>query len=146
MDAQTLWQWLADAVLALHFAVLLFVIGGALAVLAGGLRGWPWVRAPLWRWAHLAAIGVVVAQAWLGAHCPLTLLELWLRRQAQGAGLGVLYAQSFIEHWLQRLLYWQAPAWVFVAVYSLFGLGVLGLWWRWPPRRRPGSGPTGWLR
>lgn len=131
MDALTLWQGLADAVLALHFGVVLFVVGGALAVAVGGPRGWAWVRAPLWRWAHLAAIGVVVAQAWLGAHCPLTVLEVWLRTQAHGP----VYTRTFIEHWLQRLLYYEAPAWVFVLGYSLFGLLVLGLWWRWPPRR-----------
>ena len=138
MDTLRLWQGLADAVLALHFAVVLFVVGGALAVLAGGWRGWRWVRAPLWRRAHGVAIGVVVAQAWLGAHCPLTLLELWLRAQAQQPG--ALYVQSFIGHWLQRLLYWQAPAWVFVGVYSVFGLAVLWLWWRFPPRPWSGSG------
>ena len=136
MDALALWQSLADAVLVLHFAVVAFVVGGALAVLAGGPRGWPWVRAPLWRWAHLGAIAVVVLQAWLGAHCPLTVLEVWLRVQARGA----VYAQSFIEHWVQRLLYYEAPAWVFVLVYSLFGLLVLALWWRYPPRRRAGRG------
>jgi hypothetical protein len=130
METQTWWQWLADAVLALHVVLVLFVLGGALAVLAGGPAGWRWVRAPLWRWAHLAAIGVVVAQAWLGAHCPLTVLENWLRAQARLAG----YPASFIGAWLQRLLYYEAPAWAFVLTYTLFGLAVLWLWRRWPPR------------
>jgi len=130
MDLRTFWQLLADAVLILHFAVVAFVVGGALAVLLGQGRGWRWVRAPLFRWAHLGAIGFVVLQAWLGAHCPLTVLESWLRWQARSAG----YDTSFIEHWVQRLLYYEAPPWVFVLVYSLFGLGVLWLWWRFPPR------------
>ena len=131
MDALTLWRWLADAVLVLHFAVVAFVVGGALAVLLGGPRGWAWVRAPLWRWVHLAAIAIVVLQSWRGAHCPLTMLEGWLRLRARGAG----YEKSFIEHWVQRLLYDEAPAWVFVAVYSVFGLLVLWLWSHFPPRR-----------
>ncbi len=139
MDERLVWQALADAVLGLHFAVVLFVLGGALAVLAGGLRGWAWVRAPLWRWAHLAAIAVVVAQAWLGAHCPLTVLEVWLRTQARSAA----YSTSFIEPWVQRLLYYEAPAWVFVLAYSVFGLGVLWLWWRFPPRPWGGTNPAG---
>lgn len=122
---------LADAVLALHVGIVLFVVAGLLLVLAGNWRGWRWVNAPVFRWAHLAAIAVVVAQAWLGAVCPLTTLEMWLRRQAGGA----TYPGSFIAHWLQRLLYWDAPAWVFVLAYSLFGLAVLLAWWRWPPRR-----------
>lgn len=135
MNTLQLWQWLADAVLALHFAVVGFVLGGALAVLLGGPAGWAWVRAPLFRWAHLGAIGFVVLQTWLGADCPLTVLENWLRRQARNAG----YETSFIEHWVQQLLYYDAPPWVFGLVYTLFGLGVLWLWRRWPPRswRRP---------
>ncbi|MBC7600089.1 MAG: DUF2784 family protein, partial [Polaromonas sp.] len=41
-------------------------------------------------------------------------------------------------HWMQRLLYYDAPDWVFVLVYSLFGLLVLASWLYYPPvsRRR----------
>ena len=130
MDELRLWQVLADAVLTLHFAVVLFVLGVALAVLLGGPAGWAWVRAPLLRWAHLAAIAVVVAQAWLGQACPLTVLENWLRRQARLGG----YEKSFIEHWVQRWLYYDAPPWVFVLAYTAFGLLVVWLWRRWPPQ------------
>jgi hypothetical protein len=130
MDTLQLWQLLADAVLTLHFAVVAFVLGGALVVMLGGPAGWAWVRAPLLRWAHLGAISFVVLQTWLGAHCPLTVLEIWLRQQARNAG----YERSFIEHWVQRLLYYDAPPWAFGLVYTLFGLGVLWLWRRWPPR------------
>jgi hypothetical protein len=130
MDTLRLWQLLADLVLTLHFAVVLFVLGVALFVLLGGPLGWAWVRAPLLRWAHLAAIVVVVAQAWLGVHCPLTLLENWLRRQARNAG----YVRSFMEHWVQQWLYHDLPTWVFVLAYTLFALLVLWLWRRWPPR------------
>jgi len=135
MDALQLWLWLADAVLTLHFAVVAFVLGGALVVPMGGWLGWRWVLAPLFRLVHLGAIAFVVLQSWLGAACPLTVLEIWLRRQARYAG----YEKSFIEHWVQRLLYYDAPPWVFGLAYTLFGLGVLWLWRRWPPRpwRRP---------
>jgi Na+/H+-translocating membrane pyrophosphatase len=78
------------------------------------------------------AIGFVVAEAWLGATCPLTRLEMWLRTQSRAA----TYSSSFIEHWLQRLLYFEAPAWVFALAYSLFGLLVLVLWFRFPPSVR----------
>lgn len=139
MDPQTLWQLLADAVLTLHFAVVAFVVGGALAVGLGNRRGWPWVNGWWFRLAHLGAIAFVVLQAWWGASCPLTVLESWLRRQARSAA----YEKSFIEHWVQRLLYYEAPAWVFVLVYSLFGLGVLWLWWRFPPVSRRRRAPPG---
>jgi hypothetical protein len=142
MDARLPYQLLADAVLTLHFGVVVFVVGGALAVWLGNALGWRSVNAPLFRWAHLAAIGLVVLQSWLGAHCPLTVLEGWLRTQAQDSS----YQRSFIEYWVQRLLYFEAPFWVFALVYTLFGLGVLWLWWRFPPRPwrrsagRPGAG------
>ena len=123
---------LADAVLLLHFAIVIFVIGGLVAVGAGNIRGWQWVNRPWFRVAHLAAIGVVVAQAWLGHVCPLTTLESWLRVQAGGSG----YSKSFIEHWVQTVLFYEVPTWVFALAYSTFGVLVLAAWWRFPPRRR----------
>lgn len=122
---------LADAVLALHVGVVLFVIGGLVLVWAGNWRGWHWVNRWSLRLAHLAAIGVVVAESWLGIVCPLTTLEMWLRAKGGAA----THDGSFIEHWLQRLLYYDAPAWVFLTGYSLFGLAVLASWWYFPPRR-----------
>lgn len=126
------WRLLADAVLLLHFGIVLFVVTGLLVIVAGGLRGWRVSRSPGFRIAHLAAIGIVVAQAWLGAVCPLTTLEMWLRAQA-GDGT---YGGGFIEHWVHRILFWQAPSWVFTLAYSLFGLAVLAAWWYFPPQRR----------
>ena len=129
------YQLFADAVLALHFALVAFVVGGLVLILVGNLRGWRWVNGWGFRLLHLAAIGVVVAQAWLGATCPLTTLEMWLRAQA---GLGT-YRESFIAHWLQRLIYYEAPLWVFTWVYTLFGLLVAATWWRFPPKRQHGT-------
>lgn len=124
------YQLLADAVLALHAGVVAFVGGGLILIVAGNLRGWRWVNRPWFRVAHLAAIAVVVAEAWFGAACPLTTLEMWLRAQARAA----TYGGSFIEHWLQRALYYVAPPWVFTLRYSLFGLIVAAVWWRFPPK------------
>ncbi len=126
------WRALADAVLVLHFAVVVFVIGGLVAVLVGQRAGWRWVANPVFRTLHVAAIGVVVAQAWLGALCPLTVLENDLRARAGAAG----YDAGFIEHWVSRLLFHEAPAWVFVAAYTVFGALVVVAWWRCPPRWR----------
>jgi len=127
------WQLLADVVLSLHVAIVVFVVGGLVVIVAGNLRGWRWVNAAWFRLTHVAAIAVVVAGAWLGAVCPLTSLEMWLRGQARSP----TYAESFIEHWLQRILYYDAPAWVFTLVYSVFGLVVVATWWYFPPRRDP---------
>jgi polyferredoxin len=132
------WQLLADLVLGVHVGIVVFVVGGLVAIVVGNLAGWRRVNALGFRLAHLVAIGFVAVQAWLGATCPLTSLEMWLRRQARAAS----YDGSFIEHWLQRLLYYDAPGWVFTAGYTLFGLLVVATWWWLPPTaRRPRREP-----
>ncbi|MBP8296161.1 MAG: DUF2784 domain-containing protein [Burkholderiales bacterium] len=133
------WQLLADAVLVLHVAIVVFVVGGLVVIVAGNLAGWRWINALWFRVAHLAAIAIVAAEAWFGAVCPLTTLEMWLRARARAT----TYSGSFIEHWLQRLLYYDAPPWVFTLAYSLFALAVAAAWWWFPPRsgrRMPGTG------
>ncbi len=130
------YQLLADLVLVVHAGVVVFVVGGLLLVVAGNLRGWRWVNGLPFRLAHLLAIAVIAVQAWLGQYCPLTLLEWWLRLQAGQPA----YAASFVQHWVQRLLYVEAPLWVFALLYSGFGLLVLLAWWRFPPRRGWGPG------
>ncbi len=125
------YQFLADVTLAIHFGVVLFVVGGLIAIVAGNWRRWRWVNVLWFRLAHLAAIACIVLQAWLGQLCPLTALESWLRVQA-GAGA---YKRNFIEHWLQRLIYFEAPFWVFTAAYTAFAVLVLLAWWLFPPHR-----------
>lgn len=136
MTSDLPYQSLADAVLVLHFAIVAFVIGGLVAVIVGNLAAWRWVNAPAFRLAHLGAIAFVVVEAWLGVTCPLTTLEMWLRAQARNA----TYSGSFIEHWVQRILYYDAPGWVFTLGYTVFGLLVVGTWWRFPPRRGRNDG------
>ena len=133
MKASLPYQLLADATLILHVALVVFIVAGLAVIIVGNLRAWPWVNALSFRLAHLAAIAIVVAEAWIGAVCPLTSLEMWLRTQTHAA----TYSGSFIEHWLQRILYYNAPAWVFTLGYSLFGLAVAATWWYFPPTSGP---------
>ncbi len=123
---------LADAMLALHVGVVMFVVGGQLLILIGGPLRWGWVRARLFRYCHLLLMGFIAVQTWLGQLCPLTVWEQSLRQAAGQGG----YHESFIEHWLSQLLFFEAPWWVFVAAYSAFFAVVLASWWRWPPRSR----------
>ena len=122
-------QLLADAVLILHTALVFFVVGGLVLVVFGNLLKWRWINSLWFRLAHLTTIVFVAAQAWLGVECPLTTLERWLRSEANAA----TYQGSFIEHWLQALLFWEASPWVFTAAYSVFALAVLASWWFFPP-------------
>lgn len=119
----------ADAILVAHALIVCFVVGGQAAILLGWWRGWAWVRNPWFRLAHLATIGVVVLQAWLGRLCPLTVWERELRRAAGQA----FHERSFVEHWVAEFLYWDLPWWVFVATYTAFGVLVAWTWWRLPP-------------
>ena len=121
---------LANAVLVIHVGIVAFVIAGLLLVIVGNLEHWGWVNNAWFRVAHVAAIGIVVAESWLGFVCPLTTLEMWLRSRAGDAS----YGGGFIAHWLQRLLYYDAPPWVFVSAYTAFALLVLATWRYFPPR------------
>ncbi len=131
MISPPMFAWLADAVLALHVSLVLFVISGLVFALLGGARRWDWTRRFWLRLLHLAAIAIVVLESWFGIVCPLTTLEQWLRAQAGQ----VAYAGDFIGHWLGRLLFFDAPPWVFVLAYSAFGALVLLSWWLYPPQR-----------
>lgn len=122
----------ADAVLLLHVIFVVFVVAGLVLILAGRLMSWAWVHDWWFRVSHLAAIGVVVLQSWLGVICPLTRLEMALRDRAGDT----TYAGGFVSHWLETILYYRAPAWVFAAVYTAFGALVLLSWFWVPPRRR----------
>ncbi|HEX5629286.1 MAG TPA: DUF2784 domain-containing protein [Usitatibacteraceae bacterium] len=119
---------LADLVLLLHAAFVVFVVGGLVAVWVGAALGWGWARNPWLRGLHLAAIAFVVVQSVLGYTCPLTIWEDALRGAATGEG--------FIQRWVRALLYWSAPPWVFTALYAAFGALVAATWWLVPPRRR----------
>lgn len=121
---------LADAVLVVHICIAAFVVGGLVFVIVGNLKHWSGANNIWFRVAHVAAIGIVVSESWLGYVCPLTTLEMWLRSRAGAAS----YGGGFIEHWLQQLLFYSAPPWVFVAVYTLFALFALVTWWYFPPR------------
>ena len=128
------WTWLADLTLALHAAYVLFLVGGQVLILLGWVCRWRWTRYLWLRLMHLIAIGFVMLEAWLGVRCPLTVLENMLRRQS-----GVtMYERSFISHWLERLLFYAAPEWVFTAIYTVFTGLVVVTWLLYPPTRKTG--------
>ena len=130
-EANQIYAILADITVGVHFVIALFVILGEVVILTGWIAKWNWTRNFLFRLAHLATIGIVVLQAWLGIWCPLTTFENYLRRRA---GVGT-YDESFIGYWAHRLLFYEAPPWVFIVGYTIFGLIVLMSYIGYPPRR-----------
>ena len=130
MDNQTIYALGADLLLLLHVSIVLFIVLGLVLILVGKIVGWSWVRNPWFRLAHLLAIGMVVVQSWVGEICPLTTWEMMLRSKAGDA----TYTGSFIAHWLEVILYYRAPPWVFTLVYTGFGSLVLVGWFWVRPR------------
>lgn len=137
MKTESVYLLAADAILVVHVLFVAFVVCGLVAIYVGGWCAWAWVRNRRFRALHLLAIGFVVVQAWFGAICPLTQWEQQLRASAGGE----TYDGAFIAYWLHAILYYDAPAWVFVVVYTAFGALVLASWFVVPPRR--GAMPDG---
>ena len=133
-DPGFLYLLAADLLLFGHALFVAFVVFGLALILAGGMLDWAWVRNRWFRIVHLAAIGIVVLQSWLGLICPLTIWEMALRERAGSD----TYAGSFIAHWLDTLLYYQAPAWVFTVCYTAFAALVIASWFWIPPHRKLG--------
>lgn len=124
--------WLADLVLALHVAFILFVVGGQILIVAGWALGWAWPRHWLFRLLHLLAIGFVMLEAWVGVICPLTTLENILR---SAAGVAT-YENGFIRYWVRELIFYTAPGWIFTLIYTVFAGLVALSWLVYPPRRK----------
>ena len=121
---ESIYSLAADTILLVHFAFIVFVVGGQICVVVGYFRGWQWIRSMSFRIFHLLAIGFVVAQAWASKICPLT---IWESRLRTAAGQHA-YQGTFIEHWIGRLIYYDAPLWVFAVVYTSFGALVIFSW------------------
>lgn len=131
MDQSTFYLLAADAVLLLHVFIVFFIVFGLILIFTGKACRWFWIRNPWFRVTHLLAIAVVVIQSWIGVLCPLTSFENALRLRASDT----VYSGTFISYWLENILYYQAPPWVFTAVYTVFGAAVIASWYWVGPRR-----------
>ncbi|CAG9231240.1 conserved membrane hypothetical protein [Paraburkholderia caribensis] len=120
--------WLADAVLVLHALIVLFIVGGLIAIWSGAALKHVWERNRAFRVLHLVAIGVVAILAALGVPCPLTVIEDHLRT-------GGAVEQGFVQRWVSHWLYYDVPAWMFAVAYVAFLLIVAITWRCIPPRR-----------
>ncbi len=117
---------LADAVLVLHLAFILFVV----------LGGWLVAIRPKLIWLHLPVVAWGASVEFFGLTCPLTPLENWLRDRGGESG----YSGGFIDHYLTPLMYpagltrgMQLALGGFVIAINLAAYAVI-----WRRRRRAG--------
>ena len=136
--SMSFYRFLADTVLAGHFAYVAFVVLGLVAILLGIALRWRWVRNFWFRTVHFLMIGVVVLESLCGVLCPLTEWENRLRELAGESST----PGSFIGHWMDRILFVDLPPEVLTACYCVFGLIVLTTLILAPPRW-PGKKDSG---
>jgi uncharacterized protein DUF2784 len=110
---------LANLVLIVHLAFVVFALCGGLLVLR-----WRWIA-----WLHVPAIAWGAFVEFSGWICPLTPLENWLRAQ----GGDISYRSDFIAQYLLPMLY---PGDLTRDLQLLLGAGVVVLnaaiyWWLW---------------
>ena len=105
-----LYQIFADLVVILHLAFVAFALFGGLFAL--------WRRRVVW--FHLPAVLWAAAVEFGGWICPLTPLEIWLRRQGGESG----FSSDFIEQHVLPLLY---PAGLTREVQVVLGAAVLAV-------------------
>ncbi len=105
-----LYRVLADLVVLVHAAFVVFVVGGGLMVLRW--RRVAWVHIPCAVWGAL-----IEFTGWI---CPLTPLENQLREAGGRAG----YEGGFVEHYVIPVLY---PAGLTPAIQIGLGVGVIVL-------------------
>ena len=118
---------LAALILSIHVLVIGFNLFGLVAVPIGAWRGWEWVHRSGWRLLHLLSLGVVALQALLGRACFLT---LWQAAAEAGS------AEPLVMRWVNALIYWPLPLWVFTLAYCAIFTYALALLWLVPLRRR----------
>lgn len=118
---------LADFILVVHFLFALFVVGSLPLIWIGAWMGLGFVRNLRFRLAHLLAILFVAGESLIGMVCPLTSLEDALR--------GTGNAASFVQRWLQRILYYDLPEWVLTVGNVMFALLVAFTFVIVPPSR-----------
>jgi hypothetical protein len=118
---------LANLVLIVHLAFVVFVLCGGLLVLR-----WRWIA-----WLHVPAIAWGAFVEFSGWICPLTPLENWLRAQ----GGDISYRSDFIAQYLLPVLY---PGDLTRDLQLLLGTVVIVLnaavyWWLWQMQARGAS-------
>ena len=118
----------ADLVLIFHFGIVIFIISLFVIIPVGYKFKWNWPRNRKLRSTHLLLIFLVTTETVFGLTCPLTLIEHNLR--------GIFISNTFVNIWLQKLLYWNFPKEFFLISYILCLMWTIFMWNRFPPSNK----------
>ncbi len=133
ISSEHMWALLADLLLIIHIGIVFFIVGGLLLIWLGAIFKWRFVRNRVFRYLHLGLMGIVLLETLVGMLCPLTEWEAALRERAGQEAYG---GDTFMQYWLQQLLYWDWSPMTFMAVYALVFAAILVALWVIPPGRR----------
>ena len=127
-----MYKILADLIMILHFAWVLFMLWGFVLTLYSVIRLYvfrstsAYCRHFMDRWifrtVHLGGIAFVALLAALGKYCPLSILEYNIRLRYDPA---LTYPGSFLVNWVEKLVYPSVPPLVimiptiFLALFTL---------------------------
>lgn len=112
-----IYRSLADVVVIVHLAFIVFVA-------VGGIMAWRWPRL---LWPHLASVAYGTGIVTIGWECPLTPLEKWFRRLGNEQG----YEGGFVDRYVEGVIYPERYATLLrILVAALVGVGLLGLYLR----------------
>jgi hypothetical protein len=117
----------SETILVFHVAIITFNVVGLIVIPLGSWLGWRFVHIVWLRLLHLGLLAAVAGQALAGRACILT---IW---QTNLAG----YSETvppLIMLWLNHLIYWNLPFWMFTLIYVLVFAYVVALWIPVPPR------------
>jgi hypothetical protein len=123
---------LADAMVLIHFAVVIFLVGGEFLILAGRALGWRWIGNRWFRGLHLLIMLAVATIAAMGEFCPLTTWENELR----AIGNQPIDQASFLGHWAHRIVHVELDLQTLSVCYVLFALLVIASAFMAPVRWR----------
>jgi len=111
---------LANAIFGFHLVIIAFNVAGLAVIPLGAYLRWHIVRIAWLRLLHLALLAIVAVQALAGRACILTIWQNQLNGNRTAP-------EPLIMHWLNGLIYWNLPIWVFAVLYSAVFLYVLAL-------------------
>ncbi len=121
---------LAELIMLFHLVLASCITAGLVFIPIGYKLKWNWTKNRRLRLTHIFLIGLITAETIVGLTCPLTILEYSFR--------DVNPPESLVSYWIGKVLYWNLPNQVFIAIYSFSLAWVLFLWIMCPPKTKIG--------